>query len=81
MFVFREIWRALFSCNTRSEIRLLRNYHRFPALVLVKRFDKSHHLCILHIFGYYFVMPYLRFERAKVSRFCNLNNLISHGKV
>ena len=29
MFVFRKIWRALFSCNTRFEIRPLPYYRRF----------------------------------------------------
>ena len=28
MFVFREIWRALFSCNTRFEIRPFAYYRR-----------------------------------------------------
>ena len=36
MFVSRKIWRALFSCNTRSEIRL---FALLPTL-----YAKVHHL-------------------------------------
>ena len=39
---------------------------------LTKRFDKSHHFYTLHIFVYYFGVPWLRFKHAEVWRFFNL---------
>ena len=36
------------------------------ARVLVKRFDKFHHLCTLHIFAFCFALPQIRFKQAEV---------------
>ena len=38
MFVFRKIWRALFACNTRFEIRLLPYCRRNNDFVRIKNF-------------------------------------------
>ena len=46
------------------------------ARVLVTSFDKFHHLCNLHIFGFCFVVSLFRFKHAEVWRFFNLTNNI-----
>ena len=44
--------------------------------VLVKSFDKFHHLCNLYIFAFCFTVPQSRFKHAEVWGFLNLTSLI-----
>ena len=57
-------WRA----KQVSNIELVR--------VLVKNFDSFHHLCALHLFRYFFVVPWLKFKHAQVIKDLKLSNKI-----
>ena len=44
---------------------------------MVKRFDNSHHLFSLYIYGsYYFIFPWLRSKHAEYKDFFNLTNSV-----